>query len=92
MEVEKRIHSVWNEWNSMSQDLKDKLLILGNMFGKHQYIYSSSKGRISLVHMVTGLSDTKVWEIYCLSGDLFEDVERFKTKKNAVKRIRELMK
>lgn len=61
------------------------------MFGKYQYTFSNEIGEISLIHIQTGLSKKKLWEIYCLRGNLFEDVERFATKKEAEKRIRELL-
>lgn len=91
MKVERRIHSGWQNFQDMSDELKSKLSILGNMFGKYQYIYSSSIGEISLVHLAAGLSDVKVWEIYCFKGNLFDDVERFRTKKDALIRIKELL-
>lgn len=61
--------------------------------GKYQYIYKNKKGKISLIEFSNLLQDGKtMWEIYCIEGGLFEDVERFKTKKEAEKRIRELLK
>lgn len=32
------------------------------------------------------------WEIYCLRGSLFDGCERFATQKDAIKRIKELLK
>jgi len=55
------------------------------IFGKYQYIYTSDKGVISLIKLINYFRDGKdLWEIYCLEGKLFEDVERFDTKKEAV--------
>ena len=35
--------------------------------------------------------DTKWWEIYALKGDSIPDTERFETKEDAEKRIKELL-
>lgn len=57
-----------------------------------QYIYTGKKGRISLIELVDYFSDGVVlWEIYSLQGELFDDVERFKCKEDAEKRIKELL-
>ena len=57
--------------------------------GRWQYIYSSSKGKISLIKLPNYFGDGQdFWEIYSLEGDLFEDVERFKTKKEAEEKIK----
>ena len=51
--------------------------------------YRSPKGLISLsppTHYTMGC-----WEIYCLEGDLFEDIERFDTKEEAEARIKKLL-
>jgi len=60
------------------------------LFGMRQWIYESEKGKISLVSpsWVTGGQ----WEICCLEGDLFDDVERFPTKEEAEERIRRLLR
>jgi len=56
--------------------------------------YTSTKGKISLVHL--GFSDLFLddnrWEIYCLEGNLFEDIERFDNLQGALKRIYKLLK
>jgi len=51
--------------------------------------YKSEKGEISLVSP-SWLTFFK-WEIYCIKGNLFEDVERFSTKQEAEQRIKELL-
>lgn len=62
------------------------------MFGKYQYIFKGNKGSISLINLPGYLiSDKNRWEIYCLKGDLFEDVEVFRTKKEAELRCEELL-
>ena len=57
--------------------------------GKYQYTYSSKYGKISLIK----LKDTFGcdWEMYCLEGNLFRDIEKFKTKREAVIKIKELL-
>lgn len=65
---------------------------LKSMFGKYQYIYESDKGQISLLKLINYFRDGHdLWEIYCLEGDLFDDVERFNTKKEAEERIKDLL-
>ena len=57
--------------------------------GRWQYIYSSKKGKISLIKLI-GVGSER-WEIYSLEGDLFEDTERFKSKKEAEQKILKLL-
>ena len=79
----KRIHQIWKE--GAHEVLGHKLV------GQWQYIYSSKKGKISLVQILT-MEPYLEWEIMCQEGDLFDDVERFgKSKEDAVKRITELL-
>lgn len=67
---------------------QDNNLPIGIWF---QAKYSSSKGSVSLVHLgFNNIYDMK-WEIYCLQGELFEDIERFENLLEAVKRIEELL-
>ncbi len=98
MEVEKRVHKGWTEWDNSKEYKKFRPIPL---FGKWQYIYKSKKGRISLVKLneksyftsIDGLKDIKekdYWEIYS-NGDLFDDVERFETKKLAEVKIKEYL-
>ena len=64
---------------------------ISQLVGKWQYIYNSEKGEISLIKLINYFGDgIDFWEIYSC-GDLFEDVERFKSKKEAEKRIKELL-
>lgn len=93
--VYRRIHYGWKEWKNMSKELKDELTFTGkeSLFGKWQYIYESKKGAISLVRGKFSINMNKyVWEIYCFEGELFNDVERFRTKKEAEERIFNLLK
>jgi len=86
MNVEKRIHEGHKEWERASKTG----INIPKIFGKYQYIYSSSKGRISLINFERGLYADN-WEIFCQEGDLLDDVERFSNKKSAEDRIKELI-
>ena len=91
--VQRRIHKGFEEFNKLSKKHTKGLIC---HFGKYQYIYTCNKGKISLIKLVASafrggriLDD---WEIYELSqNNLFDGVERFKTKKEAEKRIKELL-
>lgn len=79
IKVERRIHEGYKELENSPYKI----------FGKYQYIYASNKGEISLIKLINYFGDGKdLWEIYCLGGSLFEDVERFSTKKEAVVEIK----
>lgn len=56
-------------------------------FGEH-YWYSCDNNKISLVYPCFYTSD--MFEIFCLKGNLFEDIERYGTLKEAENRINEL--
>jgi hypothetical protein len=72
--------------------LKSDLLATGvDEAGRTQYIYSSNKGKISLIQLIGYLYEGQPWEIYCLEGNLFEDTERFETKEQAEIRIKEVL-
>ena len=82
MKVERRIHEGYKELENSPYKI----------FGKYQYIYTSGKGEISLIKLINYYRDGKdLWEIYCLEGSLFEDVERFNTKKEAVVEIKKYL-
>lgn len=51
--------------------------------------YETDKGIISMVHPC--FANFETYEIYCLKGDLFIDVERYETLELAEKRIIELI-
>ena len=83
--VEKRIHPVYEELREMKT--------IRPIIGKYQYIYSTEKGKISLIVLPDYFHDgIDLWEIYVLEGKFFDDVERFGTKEEAVKRIKSLLK
>ena len=87
MKIKKQIYPGYIEF----EKAKKAGIDIPCLFGKYQYIYSSGKGKISLVEFKNYYGDGKdLWEIYCLVGELFEDVERFDTKEEAETRIKEL--
>ena len=53
-------------------------------------VYSSDLGSISMIPP-SYVSDYS-YEIYCLEGDLFDDIERFKTRHEAKERIDSLLR
>jgi len=87
MKITKRIHPAYLEF----EKAKTHGLNVDNIFGKYQYIYESEKGKISLIYLPNYFPNESFWEIFSIKGNLFEDVERFDTKKEAEKRIKELL-
>ena len=51
--------------------------------------YTSPKGEISLLSPCYATMD--MFEIYCIDGDLFEDIERYETIQDAEIRISKLL-
>ncbi len=96
MKIKRLIHKGWEEWNNlMPNKLKEKSMFgKEGWAGKYQYILSSDKGEISLVKLKVGGFEKPfwMWEIMEISANnLFEDVERFMTKKQAEERIMGLL-
>ncbi len=88
IKVEKIIHKGYLEFKRAKKEGNP----IRQVVGKYQYLYSSDKGEISLVELLSYFKEGEdLWEIYCLQGKLFEDVERFETKEEAEKRIQELL-
>ncbi len=52
--------------------------------------YKKGSNGISLVYPHRYTMD--LFEIYCIAGDLFDDIERYDTLQEAEKRIKELLK
>ncbi len=61
--------------------------ILGLVSGSERY--KTDKGEISLLTPCPATSAT--FEIYCIEGDLFEDVERYDSLEEAEERINSLL-
>jgi len=83
IKIEKRLHRGFEE----IENARLNKIKIPQYFGKWQYIYRHKKFEISLVKLKDIFRNKWFWEIMCLKGDLFEDVERFPTKKEAEERI-----
>lgn len=89
IKVEQRVHKMWEEWDKLSQEKKDKFAHKKGWVDKWQYIYSSPKGEISLIILLDYFKEGDTYEIYCVKGKLFTDTRRFDTKEEAEKFIEE---
>ena len=84
MKIKRKIHPLWRQLGSQKLSMCH--------IGKYQYVYSSEKGKISLIELPNYFGDGVTWwEIYSLEGGLFEDVEKFNSKEEAEVRIQELL-
>lgn len=89
MEIEQRIHRGYEEWQKA---VHEGYTFFKSVVGKYQYIYTSTKGKISLVELPNYFHDNQdLWEIYSLEGNLFDDVIRFDTKEEAEVKIKEFL-
>ncbi|MCK5294171.1 MAG: hypothetical protein KAJ49_05920 [Arcobacteraceae bacterium] len=100
MNCEVRIHRGYAEFEL----LKQEGILNRQMFGMFQFIFSSKKGRISLIQQVNYLhKGDNFWEIFQINKRekwfqvwkkkmIFEDTERFNTRQEAEQKIRELLK
>lgn len=88
--IEKREHPVWLEYQDFQSNLiKPKL---PSVIGQYQYLVKSEKGIISIVELPNYFSDgITLWEIYCLEGNLFEDVERFHSYDDALEQTKQYL-
>ena len=86
IKVKRRIHLAYKE-GKISRKRKIKFR---RIMEKWQYIYSNKLGEISLVQFTTWMYPNP-WEIYCLRGNLFDDVMRFCSKKQAEKTIKKYL-
>ena len=88
MEITKKIHQGYKSFIKAKANGLD----IQNIFGKYQYVYENELGGISLVEFKNYFhKGDNFWEIYCFKGKLFEDVERFDTKKEAEKQIKKYL-
>jgi uncharacterized protein YxjI len=85
----KKIHTGWKEWGKLAK-LKPEIKI-SCPFGKYQYLFEKNKKIISMIELPNYMYDGKNrWEIYCMEGNLFDDVISFATEKEARARIEEI--
>ena len=84
IEVEKVKHPIWEEFESLPESSKKQVSTIPQIIiGKWQYIYKSKYGSISLVSLPNYFRfGETLWEIFSFE-DLFDDVERFRTRKEA---------
>lgn len=94
---EVKIHHGYKDWLEMCQD-KNFISQFGHLptknVGKYHYIFKNvdTDNEISLIEINNCLTEKFDWEIYCLTGNLFEDVERFRTYEEAEEKIIEYLK
>lgn len=83
-----RIHSGFAEFKeAIAEGIQ-----IQQLFGEYQYIYSSKKGKISLVKLKDIFPDRWYWEILSIGKkEVFKYTERFEKRHHAIKRIRELL-
>lgn len=95
IEITKNIHRVWLEWQEfvvkkVGHPFRDREPIIG----KYQYIVTNRENHnaISVVELPNYLMDgITLWEIYCLEGNLFEDIERFRTLEEAIEKSKKYL-
>ena len=88
MKTEKRMHPIYKEYLKA----KKKGVKIPQLMGKYQYFFSNSNGRISMINELGICASAYFWEIYCIEGDLFKDVERFSTKEKAIEKAKEYLR
>jgi hypothetical protein len=96
IQVQKRLHKGWIEWQEMKKkhpDIARKMSHPNGFFGKYQYIFTSNRGEISMIELPNyWKKGENLWEIYELSANkLFEDTQRFSSKKKAEKVVKHLL-
>ncbi len=91
MKVERKVNKMWQEWNSMPAKMQKKIRQNVVFIAKWQYTYSAERGKIGMIRMSESFPRKNFWEICCLEGKLLDDTERFGAKKEAEKRIRQLL-
>jgi phosphorylcholine metabolism protein LicD len=91
MKAERKINRMWQEWNTMPAKMQKGIRQNAAFIAKWQHSYSSERGRIDMIHMTEAFPKKTFWEICCLEGKLMNDTERFDTKKQAEKRIRQIL-
>ncbi len=91
MKTKKIVHKAYQEF----QDSRKKGHKIPQIVGKYHYIFSNSKGEISMMKQMRNYNNMPdFWEIYCLVGDLFKDTERFygkDGKKEAIKKVKKYL-
>lgn len=93
--VMKQEHMIWMEWHMLPEQLRI-LHFKEPVCHKWHYIYylkhQKKPKEISLVQFRHDLYDPFHWEIYCLEGNIFEDVRRFRSREEAEIAIKDFLK
>jgi hypothetical protein len=88
----KKIHTGWKEFEKIKKIKPEIANKLTNHFGKYQYLFEKNKKIISMIELPNYMYDGKNrWEIYCMEGNLFDDVISFATEKEARARIKKIL-
>jgi hypothetical protein len=90
--VERKVHHMYKEYNDIIER-GVKLPKFYNIMGKYHYFYFKDNKHISLIHINRNFIDRDEWEI-CSGGTCSNCVdaeEKFPTRKEAEKRIFELL-
>ena len=94
IKINKTIHIIYKEKLFLKKKYKSTFKVLTSLVGKYLYTYTSNKGKITLITIPKNsiINNKKIiYEIYSC-GTLFNDVERFSSKKQAERRIFSLLK
>lgn len=84
---ETNFHNGYVEWDLAKEEGHN----LKQLFGKYHFIFTSKKGKISLIQFKRFIDKKGYWEMFCLEGDLFDETESFDNRHEAQKRIMELL-
>jgi len=77
LEAKCQDHAAYTEIYNAGSKISDELFeMMSKIIPKQQVIATGEKGKISIIH--SGMS-MDLYEIYCLEGDLFEDIKRYST-------------
>ena len=88
--VEEQIHQIWAGHQKLMEAgiCRDDF---PSVVGKYHTIFTSEKGRISMIELPDYFGhDKTLWEI-CSSGKFFSDCERFTSWQECMKRIKSLL-
>lgn len=102
---QKREHSMWEADNELKGKFNDITMRYLTGFGQWKYLFSSKKGKISMIEIMLRVPRKKrtfpnqpfdhvqwFWEIYAEDNpNIFGDVIRFNTRKEAEKAIKKYL-
>lgn len=82
--AELREHAVHKELQSLNPKIREKLQEVPKIIPDYQIIATGDKGEISVIHCGASFYQ---FEIYCLNGDLFDGIRRYKRMTDAARTI-----